>query len=772
MRIGCELRHRGVLAVVSEHSSTNALFDLEDNVDLVGYTNRLDVSANETIEFMVSSSAGPFDVDIVRLLHGDTNPAGPGFKTREVLPDFRENLRGTPYGLPKGSFAVAPFHEAVNLSHGVTVVAWIYPTKFGPADQGLISIGPGTGFSLSITADGHLSFALGTAQIYLDQELVEHQWFFVGATCDAGGNVTLWQVPKVAHPFAASSNRHVEGISAPSTLHGHYVLMGALSIAATVEPENASCHFNGKLAAPRIYERAITADDLALMMPGPEPRYLRESCIAAWDFSHRPGMTRLKDTSGQGRDAIAVNCPMKAVTSWGYRGGGRSFNELPGEYDAITFHADDLEDARWPVAFEFTVPASLPSGVYGARLRATSGAAEDYVPFFVTPSERADRPPIAVLMPTFSYLAYANEHYSLQNPASPVGHDVRDYMTAEDRYAIEHELLSLYDFHRDGSGNAYASILRPLTNVRPNYRIPLLRAPHQFPADLHLIDWLTEKEYSFDVLTDHILDSQGIELLKPYRVILTGSHPEYWTEAMWHAMEEYLAHGGRAMYLGGNGMYWVVSRDKHRPHLIELRRGHNGTGPWRSCPGEEFAESTGERGGLWRLRGLTPQALFGVGMTAAGYDRALPYTREPASDDPRAAFIFEGVPRDAVIGSAGLVLEGAGGFEVDRADVALGTPRHALVLASARGFSDSYQAVVEEVTQSDSQQGGTANPLVRADMLYYEGPKGGAVFAVGSITWSASLSHNSYDNHVSRITENVLTAFANKAWQPCTPGQD
>ena len=67
--------------------------------------------------------------------------------------------------------------------------------------------------------------------------------------------------------------------------------------------------------------------------------------------------------------------------------------------------------------------------------------------------------------------------------------------------------------------------------------------------------------------------------------------------------------------------------------------------------------------------------------------------------------------------------------------------------------------MVEEVEASDSKQGGSENPQVRADMVYFEGPNGGAVFSVGSITWCGSLSHNGYRNNVSRITENVLRAF-------------
>jgi N,N-dimethylformamidase len=67
--------------------------------------------------------------------------------------------------------------------------------------------------------------------------------------------------------------------------------------------------------------------------------------------------------------------------------------------------------------------------------------------------------------------------------------------------------------------------------------------------------------------------------------------------------------------------------------------------------------------------------------------------------------------------------------------------------------------VVEEVEASDSKQGGSVNPRVRADMVYFEGPHGGAVFSVGSIIWCGCLSHNEYRNNVSRITENVLRAL-------------
>jgi N,N-dimethylformamidase len=497
-------------------------------------------------------------------------------------------------------------------------------------------------------------------------------------------------------------------------------------------------HFNGKIDSPRVLRG--------------------EHVVAAWDFSRDISSATITDTSPQGLHGRVVNMPMRGVTGWNYTGHETDFRRLPEEYGAIFFHDDDLEDAQWETDFTFTIPEDFKSGVYAARLR--SGDSEDYVPFFVRPPRGTATAHIAFLAPTYSYLAYGNEHISWRHPTLPVPEDVLSHVQAQDRYVVEHRLLSAYDRHADGTGNCYASRLRPLLNMRPKYNMPLVKSPHQFNADLHLIDWLEHMGYRYDVITDEDLHVEGQSLLDAYRVVISGTHPEYWTTRMLDSLAGYLDAGGQLMYLGGNGFYWPVGIDPERPHVVEVRRGQNGTGTWRSAPGENHLSTTGESGGLWRDRARWPQRLVGVGMDAQGFDRALPYRREPGSFDPRVAFIFEGVADDALIGDGGLVMGGAAGLEIDRLDYRLGTPPHALLLATARGFSDSYQHVVEEVESSDSKQGGTVSPFVRADMVYFEGPDGGAVFSTGAIAWCGSLSHNAYDNPVSRITDNVLRAFS------------
>jgi N,N-dimethylformamidase len=228
----------------------------------------------------------------------------------------------------------------------------------------------------------------------------------------------------------------------------------------------------------------------------------------------------------------------------------------------------------------------------------------------------------------------------------------------------------------------------------------------------------------------------------------------------------YLENGGRLMYMGGNGFYWVTPMDPSG-RFIELRR-RDGTEAWQGAPGESHHSITGEPGGLWRFRGLPPQRIVGVGFTAQGFDRNSPFRRMPGSFDPRAAFIFEGIGADELIGDfPSLVLEhGAAGSELDRVDYALGSPPHTLILAQSFGHSDAYHHVVEEVNTSDSRQHGTVNPLVYANLAYLEFPNGGAVFSTGSIAWSGSLSYDNYTNNVSRITENVLRRFASDAPLP------
>src|SRR5690606_9086164 len=121
-----------------------------------------------------------------------------------------------------------------------------------------------------------------------------------------------------------------------------------------------------------------------------------------------PGSDLAYDCSSSANHGRVVNMPTRACTGHNWSGDTADFRHAPDEYGAIHFHDDDLSDAKWETDFELTVPQDWKSGVYAIHLQ-TSGF-EDYVPFFVRPAAGSARAQIALLMPTLTYMAYANEH--------------------------------------------------------------------------------------------------------------------------------------------------------------------------------------------------------------------------------------------------------------------------------------------------------------------------------------------------------------------------
>ena len=272
--------------------------------------------------------------------------------------------------------------------------------------------------------------------------------------------------------------------------------------------------------------------------------------------------------------------------------------------------------------------------------------------------------------------------------------------------------------------------------------------------------WLHARGYQVDILCDDLLHSEGAELLAPYRAVLTGTHPEYWTQPMMDARDAWLDGGGRLIYLGGNGFYWVTAVAADEPELIEIRR-YAGTGTWQGEPGEDRLALSGERGGLWRISGRPPQARMGVGFCGQGFDRGSAYRKTTAASSSRWSWIFSGVESESFGGGPALVLgHGAAGFEIDRVDTEVGTPEHTVVLASADGFTDAYQTAIERTTAIAPWYGGSdPRSGLRADMTITPGPKGGAVFATGSISYASTLCFNDNRSDTAAILANVIDGF-------------
>lgn len=730
---------------------------------LTGYCEPWSATPGDTVSFKVSSTIGNYHADIIQLIHGDANPAGPGVKSKLIKKLGLISATGE-QDIRAGSYVEVPATKQLTGLESLTVTLWVFPTLSKGAPQCLMahqSAHETQGWALVLNDAGAVSFNYQVNNqshaLSCNTPLRLNTWYFVSVRVDTLNQaISLltqplkeWLPDDSCGAASARLNDAIEKSSGPLSIGAR--LASSKKAGLTLE------HFNGKLESPAIFADALSDEDIAQVIEaGVDPKH--RSLLGAWDFSKALSSNVAVDVSRSSNNGVIHQTPARGVTSHAWQGDHINFADAPEQYAAIKFHEDDLTDAGWQTDFEFEIPADLPSGFYAAKIN--SGNSEDQIPFFVCPKPGAKNTStkIAMLAPTMSYLAYANDRLLEGPPAVFTNQDLSLNKESYD-YCFKNELKSTYDRHPDGSGVMYSSSRRPLVNMRPGFHHAALGCPHQLPADLHLVDWLHEKSFEHDVITDLHLHRHGLSSLEDYQVVLTGTHPEYWSHEMLDAMQAYLDNGGRLMYLGGNGFYWVTSFLPEADHVMEIRRAF-GTRAWESEPGELYHASSGERGGLWRWRGRAPQKMLGIGFTAQGFDNGSPYERKEDSYEQEVAFIFEGVDGKVIGDSPSLVMnEGAAGFELDRYDESQGTPPHTYWLASSANHSNSYQAAVEDIFMSNSMQGGPVNENVRADMTLLTYPSDGAVFSTGSIAWCGSLSGNNYDNDVSKITENVLNRF-------------
>ena len=748
------------------------------NSRIFGYADPLNPKAGETVDFMISvEGSSEVEAQLVRLIHGDQNPDGPGFIEEEIDLDLPSMLNVKRQYTQIGSFARCDDPEGrLDGLQSFTLFAHVYPTLAKSERQtvmGRWSIHGNKGYGLGIDPEGHVSLWLGDGdavdQITTEIPLMPRAWYFIAASFDATSGKAVLHVINCVNawnsristvvPFA--DNSWIE-----ETLRLKPENTGAdadfkLAAATDWNPQrgkHASFLFNGKIDRSGIYERVLSRDEVSAIAKGATPG--ANGLIAYWDTTD--GITAkgigdtITDTGPYGLHLHGVNRPVRLMTGFNWVGAD-SFHMAPNTYGGVHFHDDALTDSGWDVSHSLTLPKALKSGVYALRLRASG--VEDHIPFILRPDK--PRAKIGFLLPTFTYLAYANEHLSYEAPIAQAITAHTPIVTAEDLEfkKLEEFGLSTYDHHTDGAGCCYSSWRRPIVSMRPRYRLPAMGFPWALPADLSLLWWLEHAGYDFDVLTDHDLHAEGAEALKPYKVILNGTHPEYYSEQMMDGTEDYLRAGGRVMYLGGNGYYWVTGTRADEPHCIEVRKLDAGSRAWQAEPGEGHLACTGERSGLWRSRGRAPQKIVGLGFTTEGMDMSEPFERMPDSFHKRVSWILNGIGDEESIGDFGLALGGAAGVELDRYDLVLGTPPHTMLLASSWGHSDNYPLVSEEVTYAFPGRGGTQDAQVRGDMIYFTTPNDGAVFAAGSIAWSQALPCHGGENNVATIMRNVLDAF-------------
>jgi N,N-dimethylformamidase len=659
-------------------------------------------------------------ISVHRLHHGNPDPRGPGLLSDHVTDLSVAATDATP-DVVTGSYSTAAMLHTPERELTVAVDTWFDELQDGDVlltlpDAGAVTVAGGKG--LQWVDDARRSSI---------HSVRERCWSRVTvSTTSSTATMTTRELSPSPSPTPI-----VSSVARSCSQQPQAILLGAVS----GPPIHGS--LNAKTTLPTIDVDGAPAARYRVDLPGPQPEQL------------------LNLVPGGSGPLRLYNAPVLAVTDPDWTGCAAGFVAGGRGHQAVRFHTDDLLDCEWPAAATWTVPQAQPSGVYAFRLT-SAGGETDLVPFVVTPGGR--RSPVTLLLPTFTYLAYGNERLARDmvpdRPlALPYQPDPRDHwLSQQPQYG-----RSLYDTHDDGTGVHHSAWRRPIPNLRPDYRCEFVRGARHLGADLYIVHWLEHEGIAFDVITDHDLDRDGQAALSGTTVLITGTHPEYVSEQIVGAITAHLADGGTAMYLGGNGFYWVCER-LHGTDAVEVRRGNAGVRAWDSAPGEATMLN-GQPGGLWLHRRGSSFDVFGTGFVAQGWDD-VPVGYALHGAPPQFANLIAGVPQEFGVG--GLNIGGAAGDELDATHPAHTRPG-SVVIAASTGHSDYYHPSCEWIAEHVHGLSGRSNPAIRSEIVITTDDDHVRTFAVGSIAWASCLSHNSYNNGVATLTRNALALLLEPA---------
>lgn len=729
---------------------------------LVAYTNVLSAAPGEVIEVKVGSyGARTYRADLRRIIQGDRNPEGPGYRDESIDLDLGGVRQARRQPIQPGScIRIEDRGNVLSDLTSFTLAVPIWPTLLAGTEHSVFCM-TGADVELFIAPDGRPCATVGSTRLELGVSLALKQWIVLVLSFDAINN-------EVRLTCIGSDSEIVDSSVGTVDRQWHAKKLSGIYIAAR---EPGEMHFDGKIDSPALFNSSL--DSLVAVARLSQPKKLPRlpELVAYWDFTKGMDGTSVVDVSAHQLHGDTMQCPARAMTGWLWNGQCLDWKQNPDLYSAIHFHADDMTDAGWKTDFSVKLPEHLRSGIYAVRLVPDDDEAMAYHCVFAVrpPCDAVTGNTVCFLLPTASYLAYANHRLGLDVPGTEVGMGRLVEIDRHHNFLQLHPEVgfSFYEIHGDGSGVFHSSRNRPIVDMQPGikgYLGGLGSNLWQFNADTHITGWLEHEGTAYDVITDEDLHKEGLSLLRRYNVVMTGTHPEYYSLQMLDAVQGFVDRGGRLMYLGGNGFYWRISFSDKHPGVIECRRSEAGIRPWEPGPGQFHHAFTGEYGGLWRRNGRPSTELTGLIMSSQGFDISSPYELTNAAKDPRVGFMFEGIDTTPgrKFGDFGLSGGGAAGLEIDRADYNLGTPPHAMIVASSKFHTDIYLMTPEDMLDPTPDMSGTQNDTIRADLVFFETAHGGAVFSTGSIAWAGAMAWNNYDNEVSRLMRNVLTRF-NKA---------
>ncbi len=207
---------------------------------------------------------------------------------------------------------------------------------------------------------------------------------------------------------------------------------------------------------------------------------------------------------------------------------------------------------NWSNPYKLAIPVNWQSGFYAVKLTDTRGET-DYIPFIV----KAAQPSATKI----ALLANVNTWQAYNGWAGVVNDNTDPYQPgAGGRSKYEpYPGYATFSFLRP---NPIANpVINPDTNsnVHMNAHHSIKGLQHtKLRGELWIYTWLLNNGYAPDVYTDIDLHNEPLDTAYQYFII--GTHPEYWTTAMYDHTKDFMRdgggyHGGNVISIGGNSIY-------------------------------------------------------------------------------------------------------------------------------------------------------------------------------------------------------------------------
>jgi len=261
-----------------------------------------------------NNPVGWWKFDEATAIHGSLMDDSSGYGNTGTLTTNDGSLEKSVAGKLGKGLSFDGVNDYVNLGVGglseihqtpITITAWIKAPIQTASYAGILSndyLDPRTGFTLSLRSIGYLAFwSAGDTWDTGGNYVADNKWHFVVATLDISGNLYFYVDNKKDGPYSnALFNSSAAGTYIGRRFDGSY--------------------FNGLIDDVRIYNRALSASEVAQQYNSTKDGYLGKikvstGLVGYWKMDDNLGTTAVRDYSGKNNNGVFSDATGNPFTS-------------------------------------------------------------------------------------------------------------------------------------------------------------------------------------------------------------------------------------------------------------------------------------------------------------------------------------------------------------------------------------------------------------------------------------------------------------------------